>query len=60
MLLYAVMTERWRWPKPAALAVTAVFLTIDLAFFGANALKVLQGGWVALVVALGLFTLMTT
>jgi KUP system potassium uptake protein len=40
--------------------VTALFLTIDLAFFGANALKVVQGGWVTLAVALALFTLMTT
>ena len=60
MLLYVVMTERWHWPKPAAIAVTAVLLTVDLAFFGANALKVLQGGWVTLAVALILFTLMTT
>jgi KUP system potassium uptake protein len=37
-----------------------LFLTIDLAFFGANALKVMQGGWVTLAVALALFTLMTT
>ena len=60
LLLYVVMTERWRWPKPAAAAVTLVFLAIDLAFFGANVLKVLQGGWVTLAVALLLFTLMTT
>ncbi len=60
LLLYVVMTERWQWPKPAALVVLVVFLTIDLAFFGANALKLLQGGWVTLVVALGIFTLMTT
>jgi KUP system potassium uptake protein len=60
MLLYVVMTERWRWPKAAAVAVTATFLIIDLAFFGANVLKVLQGGWVTLVVAWILFTLMTT
>jgi KUP system potassium uptake protein len=60
LLLYVVMTERWRWPKPAALALTAAFLIIDVAFFGANALKILQGGWVTLAVALGLFTLMTT
>src|SRR4029453_448108 len=60
LLLYVVVTERWRWPKPAAMALTAVFLSIDLAFFGANALKVLQGGGVTLAVALLLFTLMTT
>jgi KUP system potassium uptake protein len=60
LLLYVVMTERWHWPKAAAGAVTAVFLAIDLAFFSANALKILQGGWVTLAVALALFTLMTT
>ena len=60
LLLYVVMTERWRWPKPAALALLVLFLTIDLAFFGANALKILQGGWVTLAVALVIFTLMTT
>jgi KUP system potassium uptake protein len=60
LLLYVVMTERWRWPKPAALAVMLLFLSIDLAFFGANALKLPQGGWVTLAVALALFTLMTT
>jgi KUP system potassium uptake protein len=60
LLLYVVMTERWRWPKPAAIALMALFLIIDLAFFGANALKILQGGWVTLAVALALFTLMTT
>ena len=60
LLLYVVMTERWKWPKPAAMSVMALFLVIDLAFFGANALKVLQGGWVALAVALAIFILMTT
>ena len=60
LLLYVVMTERWKWPQPAALAILVLFLTIDLAFFGANALKLMQGGWVTLTVALLLFTLMTT
>ena len=59
-LLYVVMTERWQWPKPAAVGVMMFFLAIDLAFFGANALKLMQGGWVTLAVALILFTLMTT
>jgi len=60
LLLYVVMTERWRWPVAAAAPLMALFLVIDLAFFGANALKVLQGGWVTLAVALLLFILMTT
>jgi KUP system potassium uptake protein len=54
------MTERWHWPRAAAVSVLVVFLTIDLAFFGANALKLFQGGWVTLAVAVSLFTLMTT
>jgi KUP system potassium uptake protein len=60
LLLYVVMTEVWHWTKPLALAVVAVFLLIDVAFFGANALKVMQGGWVTLALAAALFTLMTT
>jgi KUP system potassium uptake protein len=60
LLLYVVMTERWKWSKGVAVPIMALFLVIDLAFFGANALKVLQGGWVALAVALAIFILMTT
>ena len=60
LLMYVVETERWGWPKSVALATLVVFLAIDIAFFGANALKLKQGGWVPLAVALVLFTLMTT
>ena len=60
LLLFIVMTERWRWPMPLAVIVMGLFLTIDLAFFGANALKIMQGGWLPLAVAAFLFTLMTT
>jgi KUP system potassium uptake protein len=59
-LLYVIETERWGWPKKWSMAMLVVFLTIDLAFFGANALKIMQGGWVTLAVALLLFTMMTT
>ena len=60
MLLHVVAIERWGWPRPVVFAVTGVFLTIDLAFFGANALKITHGGWLPLVIGAVLFTMMTT
>ena len=60
VLLQVVATERWGWPPAVAFTVTGVFLTIDLAFFGANALKIAHGGWLPLIIGGLLFTLMTT
>ena len=60
MLLQVVAIERWGWPPALAYAVTGVFLIIDLAFFGANVLKITHGGWLPLVIGAWLFTLMTT
>ncbi len=60
VLLHVVAIERWGWPRPVVFAVTGVFLTIDLAFFGANALKITHGGWLPLVIGAALFTMMTT
>ena len=60
VLLHVVATERWHWPLPVAFLVTGLFLSIDLAFFGANVLKILHGGWLPLVIGAVLFTLMTT
>ena len=60
LLLHVVATERWGWPPALAYVVTGTFLTVDLAFFGANALKIAHGGWLPLVIGGVLFTLMTT
>jgi KUP system potassium uptake protein len=60
ILLHIVATERWRWPAGVAMLVTGIFLSIDLAFFGANALKIAHGGWLPLVIGALLFTVMTT
>ena len=38
----------------------AFFLSIDLAFFGANVIKIADGGWFPIVVGLLVFTVMTT
>jgi KUP system potassium uptake protein len=60
LLLHVIATERWKWPLGVALLVTGVFLSIDLAFLGANLLKVAHGGWLPLVIGTVLFTMMTT
>ncbi|HET9194468.1 MAG TPA: potassium transporter Kup [Vicinamibacterales bacterium] len=60
ILLHVIAVERWRWPLPAALAVTATFLAIDVTFFSANLLKFVQGGWLPIAIGISLFTLMTT
>jgi KUP system potassium uptake protein len=60
VLLQVVATERWGWSPALAYLVTGIFLSIDLAFFGANALKIAHGGWLPLVIGGFLFTLMTT
>ncbi len=60
LLFYAVARERWGWPAWAAGPLCGVFLVVDLAFFGANIIKVEHGGWLPLLIALGIFTLMST
>lgn len=60
LLLFRVERTRWRWPLWAVLGSTVFFLIIDLAFWGANLLKIPAGGWFPLVVGAGVMTLMTT
>jgi KUP system potassium uptake protein len=60
VLFYAVAVTRWKWGRPKALALLALFLMVDLAFFGANVLKIAHGGWFPIAVAAIVFTVMTT
>ena len=60
ILYFAISTGRWQIPVGRALLLTAVFLTIDVGFLGANMVKVQHGGWVPLLLGVVLFTLMTT
>lgn len=59
-LLFNVMRDVWRWSTAAAAAVAGAFLVIDLAFFSANLLKLLEGGWIPLLLGAILFTVMIT
>ncbi len=60
LLFYQICILRWNWPRWRAMTLAGIFLSIDLAFLGANMLKILQGGWVPLLVGAGIYTLMTT
>lgn len=50
----------WGWGKVRTISLVLLFLTIDLAFFSANVLKIPDGGWVPLVIGIFIFTLMLT
>jgi KUP system potassium uptake protein len=60
ILLYLAMRRLWRWHAFPALLVCATFLVADVAFFGANAAKVPDGGWFPLAAGLVIVTIMTT
>ncbi len=60
LLFYVVTRERWGWSRLQSGALTALFLVVDLAFLSANLIKVEQGGWFPLVLALVIYTLMST
>jgi KUP system potassium uptake protein len=59
-LAFFVVWKLWRWPLWAALAVVCAFLSIDVGFFVANLYKVLDGGWVPLMLGGSMFVLMWT
>lgn len=60
-ILGAVVARRvWGWNRITALLVFGSFGLIDGFFFASNLLKVLDGGWVPLVLGVAIFVLMTT
>lgn len=60
LLTFVVTRRLWQWPLPLSLLVTTTFLTSDFAFFGANIVKVTQGGWLPLTIGMsGFFVFMT-
>ena len=60
ILVSFVVFLAWRWNPWLAAPLLAALLLIDVAFFSANAIKLLQGGWFPIVIALASFTTLTT
>jgi KUP system potassium uptake protein len=60
VLVAYAMIGVWKWRKAVVAPIIAGFLIVDLAFFGANLLKVAEGGWLPLTIGAILFFLLTT
>jgi KUP system potassium uptake protein len=60
VLAAAVMRGVWRWQWPTIALVLVPIITVDLALFGANTLKIPSGGWFPLVIGIAVFTILTT
>jgi KUP system potassium uptake protein len=60
LLALIVVLKVWRWPLYWALALVAPFLVIDVVFFGANLLKVAEGGWMPLALGAVIMVVMYT
>jgi KUP system potassium uptake protein len=60
ILFYFVARDRWHWSRLHAGLLVALFLTIDLSFFGACSAKIANGGWFPLLVACVVFAVMVT
>ena len=60
LLGYLVVRHVWHWSRTLSIAAILPFLVLDLVFFGANILRVIEGGWVPLVIAAGIGLLIST
>ena len=60
IMAVVVMWKDWRWPLWAVLAVMLPLIALDVIFLGANALKIMEGGWMPLLLGAAIFLLMWT
>ncbi len=60
ILFFFAARYKWGWDLNQTVPIVVIALIIEVTFFGANAVKIMDGGWLPLVVGAVLFTLMTT
>jgi len=60
VMTFFVIRYGWKYPLWLCIAATGVFFVIDLTFFAANLLKLLDGGWFPILIGVGMFILMTS
>ncbi|MEP6852079.1 MAG: KUP/HAK/KT family potassium transporter [bacterium] len=60
ILLLVVARSLWRWATWKLVAAAVLFGGVELTFFTANLSKIAHGGWLPLLIATAVFTVMTT
>jgi KUP system potassium uptake protein len=60
MLAFVVIWKVWNWSPITAGLLVAPFLMLDTTFLGANLLKVVEGGWMPLMLGSAMVTVMYT
>jgi KUP system potassium uptake protein len=57
-LLFIAMREIWRWSLTASALLAGAFVVIDAGFVAANMMKVAEGGYVPLILAVAVYAIM--
>jgi KUP system potassium uptake protein len=60
ILFFYVVRRHWRKPLWLVIGGAAVFLTVELLFLAANLTKIAHGAWLPLLIAITVFTVLTT
>lgn len=60
ILAFVVVYSLWKWNPILSGLLGIGFLTVDLSFLAANAIKIFEGGWFPLIIGLFAFTFLTT
>ena len=60
VMTFFVLRYGWGYPLPLCIAATGTFFVIDALFFASNSLKIAQGGWFPLAMAIALYIVMST
>ncbi len=60
LLAMVVFRRQFHWSRPAAVATFGGLFMVDIVFFSANTVKIVEGGWVPLVMGVALTAMMTS
>ena len=59
-MYFEVTRIRWKWPLWQGALLLALFLFFDCSFLGANLLKIVDGGWITICIAVCVLVAMVT